>query len=48
MGMGIAQQLVKRGWQVAIADINENKEFASELGDGSSFHSATSPTTIGR
>lgn len=38
MGMGIVRQLVKRGWKVAIADINENKEFAEELGEASSFH----------
>lgn len=38
MGMGIVQKLVQTGWRVAIADINENKTFAEELGDASMFH----------
>jgi NAD(P)-dependent dehydrogenase (short-subunit alcohol dehydrogenase family) len=38
MGMGIVQKLVENGWKVAIADINENKKFAEELGDASSYH----------
>lgn len=39
MGMGIARRLVAKGWKVAIADIQENKKFADELGDAAaSFH----------
>jgi NAD(P)-dependent dehydrogenase (short-subunit alcohol dehydrogenase family) len=38
MGMGIVRRLVEKGWKVAIADINENKTFAEELGDASSYH----------
>lgn len=38
MGMALARDLIKRGWKVAIADINENKTFAEELADGASFH----------
>ncbi|KAH7402502.1 hypothetical protein BKA66DRAFT_564417 [Pyrenochaeta sp. MPI-SDFR-AT-0127] len=38
MGMGIVQKLVTQGWNVAIADINESKTFADELGNASSFH----------
>lgn len=38
MGMGLTRDLVKRGWKVAVADINENPKFADELGDGASFH----------
>jgi len=38
MGMGIVRKLVEKGWKVAIADINENKKFAEELGDASSYH----------
>ena len=38
MGMGLVQKLVEKGWKVAIADINDNKKFAEELGDASSFH----------
>ncbi|KAF2659221.1 15-hydroxyprostaglandin dehydrogenase [Lophiostoma macrostomum CBS 122681] len=37
MGMAIVRSLVKRGWKVAIADINENEEFAAELGEESMF-----------
>lgn len=38
MGMGLVRKLVEKGWKVAVADINENKTFADELGDASSFH----------
>ena len=38
MGMGIARDLVKRGWKVAVADINANEKFVEELGDKASFH----------
>lgn len=39
MGIGIVKRLVEQGWKVAIADINENKQFAAELGDeAASFH----------
>ena len=35
--MAIVRDLVKRGWQVAVADIIENEEFEKELGDRASF-----------
>lgn len=38
MGMGIVRKLVEKGWKVAIVDINDNKEFAKELGDAASYH----------
>ncbi|KAF2691948.1 hypothetical protein K458DRAFT_473589 [Lentithecium fluviatile CBS 122367] len=38
MGMGVVEKLVQRGWKVAIADIQENKDFAVKLGDASSFY----------
>lgn len=38
MGMALVRDLVKRGWKVPVADINENKKFADELGDASSFY----------
>ncbi|ORY08727.1 15-hydroxyprostaglandin dehydrogenase [Clohesyomyces aquaticus] len=38
MGMALARDLVKTGWKVAIADINENPGLAKELGDAASFH----------
>ncbi|CAO2657444.1 Nn.00g035700.m01.CDS01 [Neocucurbitaria sp. VM-36] len=38
MGMGLVRRLVEKGWKVAVADINDNKKFAEELGDASSFH----------
>ena len=38
MGTGIARRLAEKGWKVAIADLNENAELASELGDASSFY----------
>jgi NAD(P)-dependent dehydrogenase (short-subunit alcohol dehydrogenase family) len=41
MGMAIVRSLVKRGWKVAIADINENEEFAAELGEESMFCKCT-------
>lgn len=38
MGMGLSRRLVEKGWKVAIADIQENREFAQELGDAASFY----------
>ncbi|KAH7126756.1 15-hydroxyprostaglandin dehydrogenase [Dendryphion nanum] len=39
MGMSLSRELVQQGWKVAIADIQENKTFAAELGDeNASFH----------
>lgn len=38
MGMGIVRRLVGKGWKVAIADINENKKFAEDSGDASSYY----------
>ncbi|XP_014561131.1 hypothetical protein COCVIDRAFT_33825 [Bipolaris victoriae FI3] len=38
MGMGISRGLVEKGWKVAIADIQENRELAEELGGAASFH----------
>lgn len=38
MGMGIVRRLIEKGWDVAIADIVENKKFAEELADASSYH----------
>ena len=38
MGMALAKDLVKTGWKVAIADIQENQTFAAELGQSASFH----------
>ncbi|KAF2643409.1 15-hydroxyprostaglandin dehydrogenase [Massarina eburnea CBS 473.64] len=38
MGLGLVQHLVKKGWKVAIADINANEKLGSELGDASSFY----------
>lgn len=37
MGMAIVRSLVKSGWKIAIADIQENKDFAEELGENSIF-----------
>jgi NAD(P)-dependent dehydrogenase (short-subunit alcohol dehydrogenase family) len=37
MGAALARDLVKRGWKVAVADIQENQELAKELGEGASF-----------
>lgn len=38
MGMALVRDLVRRGWKVAVADINENKALVEELGGGASFH----------
>jgi NAD(P)-dependent dehydrogenase (short-subunit alcohol dehydrogenase family) len=38
MGMALVRDLMQRGWNVALADINENKPFAEELGQNASFH----------
>lgn len=38
IGTAIVQDLIKRGWKVAIADIKENKELVEELGEVVSYH----------
>lgn len=38
MGEALAEDLVKKGWQVAMADIQQNAELASKLGESASFH----------
>ncbi|KAF4989818.1 hypothetical protein FDECE_14587 [Fusarium decemcellulare] len=38
MGEALSEDLVQRGWQVAMADIQPNKDLASKLGDNASFH----------
>lgn len=38
MGEALAEDLVNRGWQVAMADIQLNAELTSKLGDNASFH----------
>lgn len=38
MGMALVRDLVKRGWKVAVADIQENAQFADEIGETASFH----------
>ncbi|PSN69968.1 15-hydroxyprostaglandin dehydrogenase [Corynespora cassiicola Philippines] len=38
IGTAIVQDLLKRGWKVAIADIKENKELVEELGEAVSYH----------
>lgn len=38
MGEGLCEDLVGKGWQVAMADIQSNAELASKLGDSASFH----------
>ena len=48
MGMAIVRSLVKRGWKVAIGDINENKEFAAELGEESMFCKCKLPSSHGQ
>ncbi|KAH7162192.1 15-hydroxyprostaglandin dehydrogenase [Dactylonectria estremocensis] len=38
MGEALSEDLAKRGWKVAMADIRPNAELASKLGDSASFH----------
>ncbi|KAM5366557.1 hypothetical protein ACJZ2D_010454 [Fusarium nematophilum] len=38
MGEALSEDLVKRGWQVAMADIQPNEDLASRLGENASFH----------
>ena len=38
MGTAIARELIGLGWTVAMADINENKDLASELGSKARFY----------
>ena len=38
MGEALAEDLVSKGWQVAMADIQQNADLAAKLGDSASFH----------
>ncbi|KAL4893689.1 hypothetical protein BDV59DRAFT_192857 [Aspergillus ambiguus] len=38
MGEALSEDLVDRGWQVAMADIQNNAELTSKLGDNATFH----------
>ncbi|KAF9891662.1 hypothetical protein FE257_003674 [Aspergillus nanangensis] len=38
MGEALSEDLVSKGWQVAMADIQQNPELASRLGESASFH----------
>lgn len=38
MGEALSEDLVSKGWQVAMADIQPNKELSAKLGDNASFH----------
>ena len=38
MGTAISRELVKQGWLVAMADINENKQLLDELGSNARFY----------
>lgn len=38
MGEALSENLVKKGWQVAMADIQQNAQLASKLGNSASFH----------
>lgn len=38
MGEALSRELVRRGWQVAMADIEHNEALSTELGDRTSFH----------
>ncbi|KAH9237465.1 hypothetical protein K456DRAFT_1940056 [Colletotrichum gloeosporioides 23] len=38
IGEALSRDLVKQGWQVAMADINTNEKLLQELGDNASFH----------
>lgn len=38
MGEALTEDLVSKGWQVAMADIKQNTDLASKLGASASFH----------
>lgn len=38
MGEALAEDLVSKGWHVAMADIQQNAGLASKLGNSASFH----------
>lgn len=38
MGEALAADLVSKGWQVAMADIQANAALSTQLGDAASFH----------
>lgn len=38
MGEALSEDLVQRGWIVAMADIQPNVDLASKLGESASFH----------
>lgn len=38
MGEALSEDLVVKGWQVAMADIRPNAELAAKLGADASFH----------
>lgn len=38
MGEALSEDLVQRGWSVAMADIQPNVELATKLGANASFH----------
>lgn len=38
MGEALSEDLVSKGWQVAMADIQENAGLATKLGNSASFH----------
>lgn len=38
MGEALTEDLVSKGWQVAMADIQQNNALTAKLGDKASFH----------
>jgi NAD(P)-dependent dehydrogenase (short-subunit alcohol dehydrogenase family) len=38
MGEALAEDLASQGWQVAMADIKENDQLSSRLGENASYH----------
>ena len=38
MGEALSENLVNKGWQVAMSDIQPNADLASRLGENASFH----------
>jgi NAD(P)-dependent dehydrogenase (short-subunit alcohol dehydrogenase family) len=38
MGEALSEDLVSKGWQVAMADITPNKALSARLGENASFH----------
>lgn len=38
IGEALSEDLVKHGWQVAMADIRPNADLSEKLGDNASFH----------